>query len=100
MQIFQLTICLKKHCTHTQNACWLFRLYLKYQVNRQSFTCGFAALLQFQRGFEAIFYKILWREESGPSLGSGIRKSHLRVESIVCPVQTDRQTCQVEFYFM
>lgn len=38
-----------------------FQSIFEYWVSRQLFTWGFAALLRFQRGLGAIFYRILLR---------------------------------------
>lgn len=63
-----------------------FQSIFEYWVSRQLFTWVFAALLRFQRGLGAIFYRILLREGIRSTSWQCMRKSQL----------TDFHICQLD----
>lgn len=67
--------------------------------NRLTGSCLLVVLLHycnFKGALKQFFIGFFWGWGSNPCRGNGMRKSHLRVESIVCPVQIDFQICQLE----
>ena len=69
--------------------------------NRLTGRCLLVVLLHycnFKGALKQFFIGFFWGWVSNPCQGNGMRTLHLRVESIVCPIQTDFQICQLEIH--